>query len=148
MIYPREVRNDYTDPDNFTHIDAWFSDDENEEGRTVAIVCNDTGKVYFIDNAMRNNRSVLEAIKDATAKAMVDSKELSGTVYSLCEAVADIAFIAGLHKYYGGDSREDVSNFILWAREFEEKWKGKKWGEEGDEDYIEEVTKFAYQKIS
>mgnify|MGYP006441036297 CR=1 FL=1 len=46
-----EFRNDYTDEQNYTHIDRWETDDENEEGRTVAIVCRDTKKVFYIDNA-------------------------------------------------------------------------------------------------
>ena len=39
----------------------------------------------------------------------------------LMECVADIAFMAGAHDYYGGDSRQDISNFIQWAIEFESK---------------------------
>jgi hypothetical protein len=69
-------------------------------------------------------------------------------VYSLCEAVADIAYIAGTKKHYSGDSRKDISDFIKWATEFEEINKGVRWGEdEGKEDYIEAITDFAYQKI-
>lgn len=59
-----EVRNSYTDDDNFTHIDVYKTDNEDEEGRTVAIVCQDTGKVYFLDNIFRGNTSVEEAIKE------------------------------------------------------------------------------------
>jgi len=60
-----EFRNDYTDDDNYTHIDYWATDDENDEdGRTVAIVCNDTMKVYFIDNSFRNSEVVMELIKE------------------------------------------------------------------------------------
>lgn len=63
-----EIRNDYTDEDRYTHIDVWASDDDNEEGRSVAIVCQDTGKVYFIDNGYRFNEEVLQAIKEVTPK--------------------------------------------------------------------------------
>lgn len=38
---------------------------------------------------------------------------------ALLESVADIAYIAGGHKHYSGDSRKDISDFIAWAEEFE-----------------------------
>lgn len=62
--HPIEVRNDYTDDQNFTHIDVWFTDNDNEEGMTTAIVCRDTKKVYFVDNMLRNDVKVLEAISE------------------------------------------------------------------------------------
>ena len=37
----------------------------------------------------------------------------------LLETVADIAHIAGIRRYYSGDSRKDVQTFVLWAREFD-----------------------------
>lgn len=57
-----EVRNDYTDDDNYTHIDVWL--DDKEEGQTVAIVCLDTKKVFFIDNRYRSEPSIIEAINE------------------------------------------------------------------------------------
>lgn len=62
MNIPIEIRSDYTDEQNYTHIDAWFSSDDNEQGRTIAIVCLDTKKVYYIDNTMRNVDIVIEEI--------------------------------------------------------------------------------------
>lgn len=59
-----EVRNNYTDENNYTHIDFWLTDDDNEEGQTVAIVCNDTQKVFFIDNKFRNDKLVQESINE------------------------------------------------------------------------------------
>ncbi len=40
-------------------------------------------------------------------------------IYSMCEAVADIAFIAAKENYETHDSREKYSQFIEWAKEFE-----------------------------
>lgn len=65
--------------------------------------------------------------------------------YSLCEAVADIAYITGTKDYYGGDSREDIANFIAWAKEFEHIHRGVVWGE--DLDYFDEIDKFISKKI-
>lgn len=69
-------------------------------------------------------------------------------VYSLCEAVADIAYIAGHKLHYTGNSRGDMADYISWAKEFEKKWKGKEWGADNTvDDYIDEITKFAELKI-
>lgn len=59
-----EIRNDYTDDDNYTHIDVWKTDDDNEEGKTVAIVCRYTKKVFFIDNGYILNEEVKIAIQE------------------------------------------------------------------------------------
>jgi hypothetical protein len=59
-----EVRNDYTDDDNYTHIDIWLSADDSEEGKSVAIVDNDSGKVFYIDNTYRLSNKVKEAIEE------------------------------------------------------------------------------------
>lgn len=63
-----EARHDYTDEQNFTHIDVWFTDDDEEEGRTAAIVCRDTQKVYFCDNRLRNDPKVLDAISQVLSQ--------------------------------------------------------------------------------
>lgn len=57
-----EVRSDYTDDQNYIHIDVSFTDED--EGKTVAIICADTKKVFFIDNTFRNNSLVLEEISE------------------------------------------------------------------------------------
>lgn len=61
-----EVINDFTDDQNYTHIDVYESPDQNAEGKTVAIVCRDTKKVYFIDNMYRNSPEVKESIAEIT----------------------------------------------------------------------------------
>jgi hypothetical protein len=63
-----EVRTDYIDEQNYTHIDYWETEDDNESGRTVAIVCRDTKKVYYIDNVLRNNYLVNIAISEVLSE--------------------------------------------------------------------------------
>jgi hypothetical protein len=63
---------------------------------------------------------------------------------NLLEALADIAYIAGAEKFYGGDSRADISNFITWAKEFHKLHQNTNWDEI---DYIETITEFAMAKI-
>lgn len=67
--------------------------------------------------------------------------------YSLMEAVADIAQQAGHAGYYGGDSRQDIADFIEWAKEFEAKWQGHKWGEDEGPEYIEAIDEFCVEKM-
>lgn len=63
-------------------------------------------------------------------------------VYSLCEAVADIAIIATKYGYSRGNSREEIANYIQWAQEFEAV------GISDESDYVQEIEKFAMMKIS
>lgn len=49
------------------------------------------------------------------------------------ESLADIAYSAGINRYYSGDSRADMNNFIHWAKEFEDVNKDTDWHEE---DYM------------
>jgi hypothetical protein len=65
--------------------------------------------------------------------------------YKLLETVADISFIAGQKKFYTGDSRADISNFIYWAKEFEKQNSKTDWDEV---DYIISIENFATKKIS
>lgn len=62
----------------------------------------------------------------------------------LLEAIADIACIAGEMKFYSGDSRADISNFIYWANEFETKNLKTNWEEV---NYILAIQEFAKEKI-
>jgi hypothetical protein len=60
--------------------------------------------------------------------------------FLLLEAVADIAFFAGVKKYYSGDSRADMSYFIYLAKEFETRYSKIEWGL--DLDYIETMEEY------
>lgn len=67
----------------------------------------------------------------------------------LLETVADIAWLAGAKKYHGGDSREDISRFIEWAKEFEG---GLSIDQEGNQtyygdDYMIAIEKFALARL-
>tara|TARA_R110000772_G_scaffold6250_7_gene21948 strand:- start:188 stop:403 length:216 start_codon:yes stop_codon:yes gene_type:complete len=65
---PIEIITDYVDENNYQHIDCYFTDDENEEGKTVAIVSQDTGKEFFLDNMYYSNERVQAAIKEVQAE--------------------------------------------------------------------------------
>lgn len=64
----KEVRIDFVDDDNLQHVDCWFTEDDNEEGRTVAVVDLDSDKVIFFDNRFRADEKVKEAIQEILNK--------------------------------------------------------------------------------
>lgn len=92
----------------------------------------------------------LKVVHDATPEQIEEVRlylaERKSIKHSLCEALADIAYIAGNNKYYSGDSRLDIANFIDWAKEFEYLNRGIEWGME--KDYIEEIERFTLAKIN
>jgi len=68
-------------------------------------------------------------------------------VYSLCEAVADISYIAAKENYTTDDSRGMISQFIEWEREFETLHKHIEWGINSPLDYIDSIYYFTLFKI-
>lgn len=65
--------------------------------------------------------------------------------YKLLETVADIAYCAGDESLSSGNSREDISQIIMWAREFEQKHIYTDWDQV---DYMLEVERFALDNMS
>ena len=57
----KEVRSNHTDDQNYRHIDVWFSENE---GQTIAIVCEDTKKVFFIDSTFLQDSIILNEISE------------------------------------------------------------------------------------
>jgi hypothetical protein len=72
----------------------------------------------------------------------------SRKIYSLCEAVAEIAFIAAQENYETNDSREKICQFIEWAKEFELLHKDVEWGVNFPPEYIDSIYLFAIFKIN
>jgi len=68
--------------------------------------------------------------------------------YSLCEAVADISYIAAKQKYRTDNSREMIGQFIEWAKDFEIIHKQIEWGVNSPLDYIESIFHFTIFKIN
>lgn len=63
----------------------------------------------------------------------------------LLEAVADISYYAGQKGYFSGNSREDILNFIWWAKEFQHFHKDTDWN---STDYILMIEAFAQDKLT
>ncbi len=62
----------------------------------------------------------------------------------LLEALADIAYLAGQKGFFSGDSRNDIAEFIIWAKEFEEVHDETDWDEV---DYIDTIEAFTLNKL-
>ena len=62
----------------------------------------------------------------------------------LLQTVADISYIAGYNKHYSGNSRLGISEYIIWAREFEQIHQKTDWD---NVDYMLTIELFANQKI-
>ena len=69
-------------------------------------------------------------------------------IYSLCEAVADISYIAAQQNYRTDNSREMIGQFIEWAKDFEIIHKQIEWGVNSPLDYIESIFHFTIFKIN
>lgn len=97
----------------------------------------------FIDD--ETDAEILEYLEEKTGIQFWPEPLTEDKIYSLCETVADIAYIAGDSQFYSGDSRADIATIIEWAKEFEELHSTTKWGE--DIDYIDTVYEFTKTKI-
>jgi len=69
-------------------------------------------------------------------------------IYSLCEAFADITYIASSKGYKTADSRKMISQFIKWANEFEYLHQHIEWGVNAPYDYLESIYLFTIFKIN
>jgi allantoicase len=58
-----ELRNDFVD-DGKVHIDGWETEDDNEEGKVLAIVDLETQRVEFRDEEAQQTAQVHEFIKE------------------------------------------------------------------------------------
>lgn len=73
---------------------------------------------------------------------------MNSKIYSLCEAVADISYIAASENYKTKDSREMISQFIEWAKEFEYLHRHIEWGINSQLDYFNSICHFTTFKIN
>jgi hypothetical protein len=62
----------------------------------------------------------------------------------LLEALADIAYLAGQKGFFSGDSRNDINEFITWAKEFEAVHEDTNWDEV---DYLTAIEAFTENKL-
>ena len=65
-----EVRNDYYDEKECkVYIDAWFTDDDNEEGIVIAKVNCKTQEIEYLDEDARTDEYAQEVIEETLEEA-------------------------------------------------------------------------------
>ena len=62
----------------------------------------------------------------------------------LLETAADIAYYAGYNKFYSGNSRSDIKDFICWAKEFEQFHRDTDWDKL---DYMLTIDAYTEDKL-
>jgi hypothetical protein len=90
-------------------------------------------------------KTIISATVNKTLKTNL--KMTNNKVYSLCEAVADISYIAASENYRTEDSRKMIFQFIEWATEFEHLHRNVEWGITPILDYIDSINHFTIFKI-
>lgn len=88
----------------------------------------------FVDAAVL----LAETAAQNTAEA-AEAGDMRPHVYSLCEAVADLAANFATASHVPGDSRETVRLCIEWAEAFELEHHGREWGMNNGPDYMEAI---------
>ena len=76
MKHIAEIITDHIDEDNFQYVDAYFDDDADSEGKTIAMVCLDTKKVVFIHNEYRLVSKVKNAIKEILDSIVIEKPKV------------------------------------------------------------------------
>lgn len=77
----KEIRNDYTDSaEGLTHIDAWTSPDDDEDGRTIATIDLD-GNVTYKDERAKTDKGAQEAIREILNRNEENKQKLVDAVY-------------------------------------------------------------------
>lgn len=61
-----EIRNDFVCEDSHNiYIDAWLTDDDNEEGTVIARIIADTKEIEYFDDDARTDDYAQEVIREA-----------------------------------------------------------------------------------
>lgn len=69
-------------------------------------------------------------------------------VYTLCEAVTDITYIAAKENFDMEDSRRKFAQFIEWAQEFQYLHRNVEFGVTFEPEYVDSIYYFAIFKIN
>ena len=103
-----EIKNDFTDDEGVTHIDAFLTEDDNEEGKVIATIDKD-GNVTYIDDDAKTDPYAQEMIKEITDQKFADGgklenrKELVFTAKTKEDADRLEGFLNGSDNYWFAD---------------------------------------------
>lgn len=91
-VNEKDLRNTYIDDQGFLHIDLY----EGDEGRTIAVICTESMKVYHVDNTL------IFKIKDyinSTLKSLISNGDLKNDL----EKFIDYDGAISVTKYKNGN---------------------------------------------
>lgn len=63
-----EIRCDYLNPEGYWTVDAWKTFDDNEEGKVIAAIDDETGKVFYVDGCAESDKYAQEVINAKVAE--------------------------------------------------------------------------------
>jgi hypothetical protein len=64
MSYWSQINNEFFDDEGFTLIDAWETEDDNEEGKVIAKIDVTNGNVSYLDERAKTDSLAQENIKE------------------------------------------------------------------------------------
>ena len=108
----KEIKTHHVDDNNIVHIDAYFDSDPNSSGKTIAIVCLDTLKVFWVDSVYSSNNDVLEKIRNIQLKRkelMETAWDFVGLNYPKYHSSSDIADALDIDCLVEKEYEEDSS---------------------------------------
>lgn len=94
-----EIRADYTDDKGVTHIDAWLTADDNENGTTIALIVG--GDVYYKDYDAMTDDYAKEVIEEAKQEQNIGQDLIDKCIERIKEDVesGDLTAIDELLKF-------------------------------------------------
>ncbi len=115
----KEVRCDYYDEDErYWCVDAWKTGDDNEGGRTVAVI-NDFGGVFYADPDARLCTRVVECINDKLAEMKAESvkaqTQAETITITLNESLHPAAFSAKLKDLVNTGLDRDEARRVIYG---------------------------------
>ena len=115
----KEVRCTYYDEtEHYWHVDAWRTDDDNEGGRTVAVI-NDFGGVFYADPDARLCTRVVECIKEKLAEmedeAVKVQTQPETITITLSESQHPAAFKAKLNDLINAGLEKDEARRVIYG---------------------------------
>lgn len=97
----KEIRNDYTDGIETT-VEAWMTTDDDEEGKVIAVIINDTREVEYNDLDAKTDEYAQEAIKDVLNRLEREDKK------KVCDLISNYIYNCNQYGY---------SDFEVWCKD-------------------------------
>lgn len=81
-----EIRCDYLNPEGYWTVDAWTTDDDNDEGTVIAAIDSETAKVFYVDGCAKSDPYAQEVIGNKIREIRMEQEDRR--VEDMLDAVA------------------------------------------------------------